>query len=189
MTRIYLIHGWGGTPSSEGWFGWLMKECKKRDIELIIPEMPNTDYPKVDEWVGKLKEIVKFDEDVYFIGHSIGAQAIMRYLEGVSEDVKVKGLVFVAGWMKIDEEILLEEGEEELEIAKPWMEAPIDFDKIKNVAGKVLCLFSPNDPFKTLSNADLFKEKLNAEIVVKENEGHFNETQEIKEIMEFVDRK
>lgn len=35
MTKIYLIHGWAGSPNSEKWFGWLKKECEKGNIELI----------------------------------------------------------------------------------------------------------------------------------------------------------
>ena len=55
MTKIYLIHGWGGSPSKEGWFGWLDRECEKLGIELVIPEMPDTHYPKIDKWIEKIK--------------------------------------------------------------------------------------------------------------------------------------
>jgi len=184
MTKIYLIHGWGGGPSSEGWFGWLMEECKKRNIELVIPEMPDTNNPKIEEWVEKMKEIVEMDEDTYFIGHSIGAQAIMRYLEQLPGDVKVKGLIFIAGWFNLLEDSY--EVDEEREIAKPWIENSINLGKVKEHVDNILAIFSTDDDCVPVSDSKIFKEKLNAEIIIKENEGHFNETQEINEIFEFI---
>ena len=59
MKKVYLVHGWGGSDSSEGWFGWIKGELKKRKIELIAFNMPNTNEPKIDEWVGFLKNNVK----------------------------------------------------------------------------------------------------------------------------------
>jgi len=184
MTKIYLIHGWGGGPSREGWFGWLGRECEKRGIELIIPEMPDTNYPKIEGWVAKIKEIVDLNDDVYFIGHSIGAQAIMRYLEQLSEDLKVKGLIFIAGWFNLLEASY--ENDEDRKTMKPWLENTIDFEKIKIFTDNILCIFSNNDPCVPVSDSELFKEKLGAKVIIKENEGHFNTTQEIPEIIEFI---
>lgn len=185
MKTIYLIHGWGGNPNSEPWFNWLREECKKINYKLIIPEMPNTNYPKINEWLDKLKEIVKnLNEDTYFIGHSIGCQGVLRYLENT--DNKIGGVVLVAPWMYLDENTIEEEGEEIREIAKPWMETPIDWNKIKKSTNNFVCIFSTNDPYVPLDNQELFKEKLNARIIIKKDEEHFNKTKEIKEIMEFI---
>lgn len=183
MVKIYLVHGWGGSPHGEGWFGWLMQECEKRNIELIIPEMPNTNNPKINEWVGKMKDIVEVSEETYLVGHSIGGQAIMRFLEGL-DDGKIGGVVFVAGWFNLLETAYEDEGERE--IAKPWLETPIDCEKVKENVGGVLAIFSTNDDCVPVSDSKLFEERLGAEIIIKENEGHFNETKEIKEIIDFV---
>ena len=184
MTKIYLIHGWGGSPSKEGWFGWLDRECEKLGIELVIPEMPDTHYPKIDKWIEKINEIVDPNTDAYFIGHSIGGQAIMRYLEQLSKNLKVKGLVFVAGWFNLLEETF--RNDEERETMKPWLETPIDYGKVNRFTDNVLAVFSNNDPYVPVSDSELFKERLGAKIIIKESEGHFNEVQEIKEIMEFI---
>ena len=79
MKKVYLIHGWGGGPESEGWFGWLKQECEKKGIKVIAPEMPNTDEPMIEEWVDKLKRIVKINKETYFVGGSIGCQEVLRY--------------------------------------------------------------------------------------------------------------
>jgi len=183
MKKLYLIHGWGGSPSSEGWFGWLIKECKKRNIEIEIPKMPNTDEPKIKEWVGKLKGVVETNNEIYFVGHSVGCQAILRYIETLNPNVKIKGIVLVAPWMHLDEQTIKEEGEEVEAIAKPWMETPIDWNKVKSHSDNFIAIFSDNDPYIPLSDADLFKQKLNAQTIIKHNEEHFNETQEIPELL------
>ncbi len=181
MKKVYLIHGWSGKPSDKAWFGWLRRECEKKGIEFEFPEMPDTDYPKIEEWVGKLNEIVR-GEKIYLIGHSIGNQAIMRYLEQLEEGRKIKGVVFVAGFFNLLEGAY--EDEEEIDVAKPWLETPIDCEKVRKRFEKILAIFSTDDDCVPLSDSELFKEKLGAEIIVKENEGHFNE---INEIMEFIE--
>jgi len=187
MKKVYLIHGWGGSDSSEGWFGWLKEESKKLGIKVISFNMPNTDEPKIEEWIGFLKENAKdLDEETYFVGHSVGCQAILRYLETLDSGIKISGVVFVAPWMELDKNTIEEEGEEVVEIATPWMETPIDFDKIKEHTNNFLCILSDNDPYVPLNNKEFFEEKLNAKSVIKHNEEHFNETKKIPEILEFV---
>ncbi len=187
MKKIYLIHGWGGSDSSEGWFGWLKEESKKLGIKVISFNMPNTDEPKIEEWIGFLKENAKdLDEETYFVGHSVGCQAILRYLEILDFGIKIGGVVFVAPWMELDKNTIEEEGEEVVEIARPWMETPIDFDKIKEHTNNFLCILSDNDPYVPLNNKEFFEEKFNAKLIIKNDEEHFNETEKIPEILEFV---
>lgn len=187
MKKVYLIHGWGGNDSSEGWFGWLKDELRKKKIKITGFNMPNTNYPKIKEWVDFLKENIKekdLNKETYFIGHSIGCQAILRYLEQLPENIKIGGCVFVAGWFNLKKETY--EVEEDRKIAGPWLETSIDLKKVKKHTNNFLAIFSDNDPYVPLSDSEIFKEKLNAKIIIKHNEGHFNETQEIKEIRDFI---
>lgn len=187
MKKVYLIHGWGGSPNSEGWFGWLIRELGKREIEIVIPEMPNTDEPEINAWVGKIKEVVgEVNEDTYFIGHSVGCQGVLRYLQTLDSETKIGGAILVAPWMHLDENTIKKEGEEVVEIAKPWMETLIDWEKIQEFTNNFVCIFSDNDPYVPFSNWKLFKEKLNAKIIIKNNEEHFNETKKIPEILEHI---
>ena len=182
--KIYLIHGWGGSPNSEAWFGWLKKQCKEKRWELILPEMPDTDNPTIENWVGKLKQIAEPDEQTIFIGHSMGCQTILRYLETLPENVKINRCVFVAGFLNLLETAY--ETEEERPIAKPWIETPINFDKVKTHCQNFLAIFSTDDDCVPVSDSKLFKQKLAAKIIIKEKQGHFNETQEIPELIDFL---
>src|SRR3990167_1450728 len=101
MKRVYLIHGWEATSKSD-FFPWLKYELEKKNIWSYFPDMPNTDEPKIEEWIGFLKKNIKeLDEDTIFIGHSIGAQGVLRFLETLPDKTNVKRVILVAPWLKL----------------------------------------------------------------------------------------
>jgi len=183
MKKVYLIHGWGGN-SEGGWFDWLKDELKKRKIEVHAFDMPDTDNPKIETWVKYLEEKIPFediDEKTYFIGHSIGCQTIMRFLEKLPKPKKIGGCIFVAGWFSL---INLEQ--EEMKIARPWVNTKIDFERITRHTNNFLCVFSDDDPYVPLSNEDIFKEKLGAKIMRKKKIGHFDNVDKVQEVLDFI---
>ena len=184
--KVYLIHGWGGS-SEEGWFDWLKEEFSKCSIKVYAFDMPNTDNPKIEKWVKYLEENIKdVDEQTYFIGHSIGCQTIMRYLEKLHKHKKIAGCVFVAPWFDL---ILSAHDSEELKIAHPWINTKIDFGRILDHCNNFLAIFSKNDPYVHLDEIEKFKKNLGAKIIIKEKQGHFTEEDKIKkipEILEFI---
>ena len=92
MKRVILIHGWGGFPDNH-WFPWLKQELASRGFQVIVPEMPNNEEPEIEAWVAKLSEAIgEPDDDTYLIGHSIGCQTIMRFLEKI--DKRIGGASF-----------------------------------------------------------------------------------------------
>ena len=86
--------------------------------------------------------------------------------------IKISGILLIAPWMELDKETIKEEGEEVKEIARPWMETPIDL-KNKNKNKKYNSDFSDDDYFVPFSQKDLFEKELNAKIIVEHNMGHF----------------
>ncbi|MBI2057894.1 MAG: serine hydrolase family protein [Candidatus Yanofskybacteria bacterium] len=168
--KVYIIHGWDGSPN-EPMLQWLKISLEEKGYEVFVPEMPEPAVPKIESWVGKLKEVILLNEETVFIGHSIGCQAILRYLETLNENIRIAGAVLIAPWMELDKQT--EEGQEVVEIAKPWMETPINFQKVKSHLGKVVAIFSDNDPFVPLSQKDLFEKELGAEIIIESGKGHF----------------
>lgn len=178
MNRIYLIHGWDGHPEN-CWFPWLKSELEKRGFEVIVPSLPHSEEPKIKEWVDCLKETVTDpDEETYFIGHSIGCQTIMRFLETLPEETKIGGVVFVAGFFNLPNL----ETEEEKEIAQPWIETPINTDKLLTLTDNFVAIFSDDDPEVSLSDAEIFRGKLGAKIIVEQGKGHFSDDDEVKEL-------
>lgn len=168
--KVFIIHCWGGNPKQD-WYPWLKAELEKNGFKVKIPEMPNTDIPKINSWVNFLKKQVgKLDEDTYFIGHSIGCQTILRYLETLDEDIKIGGVILVAGWLNLNIDSL-EEGAPE--IAEPWLNTPIDFNKVIGHTDRFVYVYSNNDPYVPISDSELFKEKLGAKVIMEKNRFHF----------------
>lgn len=172
MKKIILVHGWGGTPDN-GWFPWLRRKLEEKGFEVVVPQLPGTDRPHISTWVPALASTVGVsDKDTYFVGHSMGCQTIVRYLETLSEDQEVGGAIFVAGFFKPLKGL---ETDDESRIDREWAETDINFDKVRQGLKKSVALFSDNDPYVPVANADIFKEKLGSEIIIQKNQNHFNE--------------
>ncbi len=181
IKKVYLIHGWGFNPEMN-WYPWLKKEFLKKGFAVIVYDMPNTDAPKIEEWVRYLeKNIKEIDEQTYFVGHSIGCQTIMRFLEKLPKHKRIAGCVFVAPWFNL---INLEA--EEIKIAHPWINSKIDFGRIKEHCANFLAIFSKDDPSVHLDESNKFKENLGAKIIIKKGFGHFDSAEKIPEILEFI---
>ena len=164
--RVIIVHGWGGSPTAD-WIGWATEAFREKGYEVITPEMPDTDSPVIERWVRHLKSVVgKADERTYFIGHSIGCQTIMRFLE--TTGARAGGALFVAGWFD-----LMNQSEEETEIAKPWIETPIDYKKMKTNLSRSVVVLSDTDPFVPYKETKKdFEKRLGSEVVTIHNAGH-----------------
>lgn len=184
MRKIYLVHCWDGT-SSDGWYPWIAESLKDDNTEVIKFNMPNTSKPKMAEWIETLNNKVKnLNNETYFIGHSIGCQTIMRYLE-TKETIKIGGILFVAPWLDLLPEAI--EDEDSYNTAQPWLTMPIDFEKIKKFTNNINCIFSDNDYFVSLEQEKEFKDKLNAKTVVVKNKGHISQEDNVYELQEILD--
>lgn len=181
MKKVYIIHGWG-MDSNMHWIKWLEEELKKKGDEVYSFDMPNSNEPTIEEWVGFLEENIKdIDENTFFVGHSVGAQTIMRFLEKAHKHLRIGGCVFVAPWLD-----LVGLGNEEIKIAHPWTEGKIDMERVLDHTANITCIFSTNDPYVSEKEWKKFEEGLNAKIIIKKDEGHFEEAQEIPEILEHI---
>lgn len=180
MKKVFIIHGWGGSPEQD-WLQWLKKELESREFKVEVPNMPDSMKPKIESWVSKLSKVVgEPDKETYFVGHSVGCQAIIRYLEQLPENVKIGGIIFVAGWFNLKDETWDEDYTKE--IANPWINTQIDFEKVKQHTNKFIDIASNNDPYVPLSDINIFKEKLGAEIIMIGDKGHICEESGVKEL-------
>jgi len=176
--RAFIIHGWDEYPD-EGWFPWLKNELEQKGFQVQVPIMPKSAEPKITAWVSHLYKIVgDVDENTFFVGHSIGCQTILRYLENLPVDKKVGGAIFVAGWFTL----MNLETDEEKEIAKSWLETPIDFEKVKQHTKKFFAVFSDDDKVVPQDNKKLFEERLGAKTAIEHGKGHFSESDGVKKI-------
>ncbi len=183
MKKVFIIHGWGGHPE-EGWFPWAKNKLEEKGFEVHVPAMPDAhgkEQPEIGSRVNVIRETVGTpDDNTYFIGHSIGCQSIDRYLETLSPETRIGGVVYVAGWLTLKG--LDDYEEEDREAAKPWLETPIDFEKVRTISPKSVAIFTKDDPFVDPGNAEFYKEKLGSKIVILESGGHLNDESGTKEL-------
>ncbi len=178
MKRAFIIHGWGGN-SAEAWLPWLKEELESKGIAATTPDMPDTDRPKIDDWVNFLSGLVgSANKDTYFVGHSIGCQAIARYLSILPDGASAGGVILVAPWMNLTN---LDQSED-IQIAKPWVETPIDWDAVKRHCTRSVVIYSDNDPYVPIGQAKTFGNNLNAKLILESNRGHFSDSDDVTQI-------
>lgn len=143
--------------------------------------MPNTDSPEIERWVPYLaNKVGRCDIDTYFVGHSVGNQTILRYLEGLEAKERAGGVLLVAGWIDLKKAAF--ESADDEKIANPWIETPIDWKRILDHTRSFTAIFSDDDPYVPLETADIFKERLGAKIVIEHSKGHFTGEDGIKKL-------
>lgn len=151
----------------------MKKELELKGFQVFVPQLPKSEEPRINNWVLALTEYVKNpDQNTYFIGHSMGCQAIVRYLERLADDLKIGGVIFVAGFFKrltsLEDEDLVKD------VAAEWLGTPLDFEKVKKHCSRSTAIFSDDDPYVPLDNQDDFKNKLGSKIIIESGMGHFS---------------
>ncbi|MDD5415479.1 MAG: alpha/beta fold hydrolase [Candidatus Daviesbacteria bacterium] len=168
--RVIIVHGWGGS-SQNGWISWARKKLEKR-YEVLVPDLPDTNYPKIEKWVPYLAQLMsEVRESDILIGHSMGCQTIMRFLQDLPEGQKVGRVILVAGFGSFLKGLT----EAEWQVARSWIDTPLDLNKVRDKADSFVAVFSDNDPFVPLEeNRKIFETKLGARIIIEKGQGHFN---------------
>lgn len=166
MPRIFIIHGYGGTPE-EGWRPWLRVELEKRGHEVFIPAMPDTDHPRVGPWVKTIQEAVgEPKSDDLFIGHSLGCIAIIRYLETLTNDQTIGRSIFVAGFYE-------DLGDDYAEI-RSFLDHPVDWEAVRAHCPSFVVIHSRDDDAVPVARAENLAERLGVVLELHDGYGHFS---------------
>ena len=169
--RAILIHGYMGV-AEDAWRPWLRDELQKHDFKVSIPSMPHPNHPKQKEWVEIIRREVKIpDEQTFLVGHSLGCIAILRYLETLKNAEKIGGSVFVAGFSN----------DLNIPFLTPFFETPVNWESAKNHCKHFTAIYSDNDDWVRAREADIFKEKLGAETILRKGMKHFSTEDEVEE--------
>ena len=80
--RFIVLPGNGCTNiMRSNWYGWFAQELMKRNIEVVIKDMPDPLVARENIWIPFIHDTLKVDESTVVIGHSSGACCAMRLLE------------------------------------------------------------------------------------------------------------
>lgn len=183
--RVFIIHGHQGKPD-EHWLPWLRRELVQRGYLVAVPPMPHADWPTIKMWTSHIQELVGHcDDHTYIVGHSIGCQAILRYLQSLVLPTRAGGAVFVAGFEHMKLNPLVHPFE--YQQLKEWIDEPIHWEAIRGKSKNFTAIFSDNDDVVPLDNVKVFDEKLDAQTIVLHNKGHFTADDGVTELPEVLE--
>ena len=167
MKRAVLCHCWGGHPEFI-WYPYLKTKLKDAGFKVEIPMMPDTDHPVVQSWLPAFSKAVgEICEDDILIGHSVGCATVLRFLESLSGDQKVGGVVMVAGFLD-------DRGDSEI---SSFFKDEFNYENIRMRSSRIVSIHSDNDPSLKpdyFKYSNVFLSKLKAKIIIIPDGGHFS---------------
>jgi len=170
MKNALILHG-AGNDHTGNWFPWLKSELEKKGYKVWVPDLPNSDVPNLNDWLETIfsNKDWKFDEESIIVGHSAGATFILRVLEKLPIDIKIRKAVLVSGPAQMG--TIPDYFPYKREMVTP----SFNWNKIKNSCEKFYFVCSDNDKYQCgEENSKIFQEHLDGEIILKKGQGHFN---------------
>ena len=183
-TQVVVIHGGGAHEKYEdylndlrtvdvslekirsiGWKGNLGKDLGK-DFDVLTPRMPNSQNARFLEWKIWFERLIPLiNDEVIFVGHSLGAIFLIKYLSENTYPKKIKATILVGAPYNTPEKHPL-----------------VDFTLTKTLdgfikqAGEIIFYHSKDDKIVPFENMERYKIAIpNAIYNVFENRGHFND--------------
>lgn len=175
MKKVLIVCGFRGIPNG-GWLPWLMKELEKDFVYASTVPLKNTREPVISEWVEDISQSIgKHTEEIYLVGHSLGASAIFYYLKSLEEGKKVAGVILVSGPFK---PIDTENPESVFRKIDDFLTPILDFKLVKNKAEKFIVVHGEKDKIVPISHAEKISSDLGCELVVVKGGDHFTQVAE-----------
>lgn len=175
--KVYIVHGHAVTPE-DNWFPWLNNELTKYGYTVNSPFMPLPITPLLTEWLDHLQTTIqKPDENTYLIGHGLGSATILKYLEKISKNKLLGGVILVSCFLE----------KNPIKELDNFFQKTIKFDKVKTKAKKFACIFSDDDPHIPLKMGEVVKDELGAKIIICPNGGHLNQKSGYTKLPEALD--
>lgn len=159
--RILIIHGLESN-AGEHWFLEEKERLEKLGHTVVVPNMPNTNHPKKEQWIKIIEDFDPGDDNAVLVGHSLGGTAILRYLEKI--DVKIKRCILIAAPIR----------DVGLEKIDNFLEPDFDWDKIKQNCDKIIIFNQTNDPYVPMSHGEDLANNVDGHLIKIEGNNHFN---------------
>lgn len=160
---VYIVHGYGADANSN-FFLWLKKKLNEIDIDCESLNLPNTNNPKLNEWLNTLNKAIDINKDVYIVAHSLGCITTLKYIEQLNPETKIKGVILVSGF---DERLPL------FPILDSFVEKPIDFNNVNNKCLKFEVIASQDDELVPFEYSYDLSKRLKANFKQLNGYGHF----------------
>jgi uncharacterized protein len=96
--RFLILHGAGNWRPKEHWQWWLVDQLRKRNEQVLYPQLPSPESPALDEWLtvlhGELGQLGVGDRVV--IAHSCSVALWLLAARTISRDERVDRVALIA---------------------------------------------------------------------------------------------
>lgn len=162
VKRIYLIPCF---QSQLPWHRKLIEALVYPEVTAVVLDMPTPRKPRLDVWLAEMRKQIKPPwHEVGLVGHSIGAAAVLYFIQRYVRDAELAGTVLVAAGSKFN---LPQFGQE----IETFQFQPNDMTGV--LTGKSLMITGENDRYLYGGDSQAIAAKLNAEHMVVPGAGHF----------------
>ena len=145
-----------------------LPEALGTGYHVLQPKMPNRENAKYAEWKLWFERFTPYIEDgVVFVGHSLGAVFLAKYLTEETFSKKIRATFLVAAPFDTDEDRGLAE-----------FIPPNNLEKLQAQGGEIFLYHSKDDLVVPCAELEKYRERLPlAEVTVFDNRQHFNQEQ------------
>ena len=186
MKKALILHWWEGKSDSH-WLPWLWEELKKQWYNVILPSLPNTDYPVIGEQLAFLNQQWNLLEWDVIVGHSLWCQLWLQYIE--QKELTWLKVIFVApSYNYLADEL----GEDKLWDAfvtlSNYYNSPNIFSRVNKLSNSYSVMLSDDDPYiNSFSAKEYYWHLDNINFVYLKWRWHFNTSAWITQIPELLD--
>ena len=156
--RVLILHGWGGSDFPH-WQAHLASDLIKENYTVSFPELPNRDFPTLDEWKTFIKDEIEHFKPDMVVCHSLANIVWFHIVDEL--DIKLEKLMLVAPVRQTCDI-------EEIKSFFPYT-LPQDLK-----SDEVIIAASDNDPYLSLEEAIKLQQTLNVGMKIMNNAGHIN---------------
>lgn len=195
--QVVVIHGGDVFESDDEWLRFLQEEKEPRfetmmdedwkdtlqddlgnEYEVIIPSMPNKQNADYDEWeIWFAKHIPHFDDEVVFVGHSLGGIFVAKYISENEYPKQIKATFLVAAPFEMSD----------MDYSLADFALGEDLSLLEEQGGDICLYHSRNDTVVPFADLEKYQEVLpDAHTRVFENKEHFSG--DLPEIVENIKR-
>jgi len=174
--KAILIHGNGGCTAADFWLPYVERELAALGLEVANHTFPDNVRARARIWLPFIEELGA-DEHTVLIGHSSGAVAAMRY----AETHRLLGSVLVG----VSHTDLGDSGE----AASGYYAAPWQWERIRANQQWIGIYNSTDDPHIPIAEPRLVAARLGCSYFEFDDRGHFADSRELPEAVQFVRRK
>lgn len=166
MEKAMIFHG-TGAGKYDHWFPEIKEKLEEKEVEVCRPEFPTPEDQTLENWLEVLDhQEMKIDENTVLIGHSTGAVFILDILD--ERDLDIEAAFLISGFTGKLHDKRFDP------LNETFAERDFDFEEIRNSAGKIFVFHSESDPYVPLEKAAELAPKLDADLQLVADAGHFN---------------